>query len=74
MVFKKYKDGSKPYYIHSGSMIIKLKSNKAVYDIAALASYGYTTFGSNPTFSVTGDLSFTFSSGTYNYAEDYTSN
>lgn len=73
LIFPKYKRASPAYYIHSGTMIVNLKSNSEVQDIAALAAYGYTYFGANPSLSVTGNLSFTFSSGTENIGEDYTS-
>jgi len=65
------------YYIQNGSMTIELKSNTMVYDIAALATYGYTTFGINPSvsFSANGTIGagFSFTSGTTSVGEAYKS-
>ncbi|MBS4539182.1 hypothetical protein GOQ27_11965 [Clostridium sp. D2Q-11] len=75
MKFYKYKDEGYPaYYVHSGSMIIKLKSNTKVYDIAAYAAYGYNSISVNPYVSVKGDVGLSFSTGVSNVGWDYTSN
>lgn len=62
------------YYIQNGSMTVSVKSNTMVYDMAALATYGYTTFGVNPSFSFSAGgvgAGFSFTSGTTSVGEDY---
>lgn len=80
--FYKYKDSvgqdfNHALYVHSGSIIINLKSNTNVPDIAALASYGYNTLSTSPSFAISaggpsGGISF--SSHISSAGEAYTSN
>lgn len=72
--FKKYSGtGLHPYYIHSGSMIISLRSNTKIYDFAAYAAYGYTSISINPSVSYPGGLAITFSVGTTTAGSAYAS-
>ncbi len=76
LVFSKYKNGSPAYYISGGSMVIELKSNTVVYDMAALASYGYSSLSISPSFTISKDglsISISFSSGVKKIAEEYAS-
>lgn len=65
---------NKSKYVFAGSMILNLKSNTMVYDIATLAQYGYNSFNPVPGVSFPGALSISFDNGIYVYGEDYDSN
>jgi hypothetical protein len=71
--YKYVSNGSHSYYIHSGSMIIKLKSNTQVYDFAAYAAYGWTYLSIGPSVSYPGGLSISFSVGTETVGSAYAS-
>lgn len=69
--FPKYHDSSGAHYIHSGSIVLGLTSNSYVFDLQALAKYGYTTFGV-PSATIGWPPSISFSSGTREIGQAYT--
>lgn len=64
-------DGTQTSYgLTGGSMIIELKANSKVTDAGAYFAYGYTYVSISPGIDVTGNLSFSFSTGIENLASD----